>query len=140
MSVGPTNDLRLAFRVTCPGWRTPNNRYKTGPFQTCTGQKPSSWASQRSGLGPPQLLSPPEVPSRGGCELPCLLEIGKVGCAIPGDIKEFSAHFKNRERRPTRFQQLSPKEHSGMETLTEQTWTHILRSGYKDGCWAYRLE
>lgn len=72
--------------------------------------------------GTTTLRSPPDVPSRGGYELSCVLEIGKVGCAIPGDnINDFPAHFKSRERRHLRFQQLSHQDHSQMETLTEPT-------------------
>lgn len=143
MSIGPTSDLRLAFKAACPGWRTPSNRYKAGPFQTWTGHKPSSWASQRSEPGPPPLLSPPAVPTRAGCELSCSLEFGKVGCTIPGDNERkrlFSARFKNREGGHIHFQQLSHKDHSQMETLVEQTWTHVVCSGHNDGCWAYRVD
>lgn len=111
MSIGPTSDLTLAFKAAGPRWTTPSNRYKTGPFQPRTGQQHSSWASQRSEPGPPQLLSP-AVPSRVGWELSRLLEFGKVGCALPGDNEYkrlFSAYFKNRERSHIHFHQLSHK-------------------------------
>lgn len=39
MSIGPTDDLRLAFKVTCPEMGDSKQYIKAGPFQTKTGQK-----------------------------------------------------------------------------------------------------